>query len=342
MKRSNPGPATAPNAGAFARTRWLAPSHCPLPYLSWQSHMSFLQSPLAKNLETASKIMSNFSKFGILVGGACVISYSLRINYFPQDLTVGDGLLFILAAACFGMIYAFFVGGLICIGITLSPILRWIVRLVTKAISWRRKRDHKPTYELAPFQWIAPLYAVAAVFLILAFGRRDPSAYWNLPTLSITLYVFYSIYLSSGKKIREIEALKNQRIYTEAKENAVRIGDIDKLRGAQVLSLLTVLLLPLILGGVFGQLLDATMRAAHVRIEKAVLYVKEPYSTIIPQSLTSKTVVSPRLYTAFEGAIVLFKGFGKTTIVSFSDGTMVKKLEIPNEDIIIGDSLPVH
>jgi len=84
------------------------------------------------------------------------------------------------------------------------------------------------------------------------------------------------------------------------------------------------------------------MRAAHVRIEKAILYVKEPYSTIIPQSLISKNVTSPKDYTAFEGAVVLFKGFGKTTIVSFSDGTTVSKLEIPNEDIIIGDSLPGH
>ena len=70
--------------------------------------MSTTTSPLERNVESVSKIVALASKFGVLVGGVCVISYSLRINHFPQDLSVGDGILFLMAAACFGVIYIFY------------------------------------------------------------------------------------------------------------------------------------------------------------------------------------------------------------------------------------------
>ena len=92
--------------------------------------MPFIPSSLEQNLESVLKIVAVSSKFGVLVGGICVIAYSLRINYFPQDLSVGDGLLFIMAAACFGVIYAFFVGSLVSLGITVSPATRGVFQLI--------------------------------------------------------------------------------------------------------------------------------------------------------------------------------------------------------------------
>ncbi|GHU12009.1 hypothetical protein AGMMS50225_18870 [Betaproteobacteria bacterium] len=129
--------------------------------------------------------------------------------------------------------------------------------------------------------------------------------------------------------------LKNTVLYTNEKENIIQLGDPEKLRREQLLSLSTILVLPLLIGGVSGQLLDAAMRASHVRVEKPIIYVKEPHSSLLPEALISKGRNAPKDYTAFDGTVVLFKGFGKTTVVSFSDDNIARNLEIPNDQIII-------
>lgn len=256
--------------------------------------MSTFTSSLEKNIESVSKIAATASKFGILFGGICIITYSLRINHFPQDISVGDGLLFLMAAACFGVIYIFFTASLVSLGIALSPAIRAVFNVFFWGVNLFRKRKAEPAHTFAPFQWSAVLFALFSVFLILALGSQDSTAYWNLPMLSVGLYLFYSVYVSSGNKIKKIEAVKNTVLHTDEKENVVRLGDPEKLRRGQLFSLATILVLPLFFGGVSGQLLDAAMRAAHVRVEKPVIYVKEPYSSLLPKALTSKSQNAPK------------------------------------------------
>lgn len=297
--------------------------------------MSISTSSLEKNIESVSKVAAAASKFGILVGGVCVITYSLRINHFPQGLSVGDGLLFLMAASCFGMIYVVFIASLVSLGITLSPAIRAVFNVLVWGVNRFRKRKAEPAHTLAPFKFSAVVFAFFSVVIILVLGSQDSTAYWNLPMLSVGLYLFYSVYVSSGNKIKKIEAVKNAVLHTDEKENVVQLGDPGQLRRVQLFSLATILVLPLFIGGVSGQLLDAAMQTAHVRVENPVIYVKEPYSSLLPKALTSKSKNAPKDYTAFDGAVVLFKGFGKTTVVSFSDSTTTRKLEIPNDQIII-------
>lgn len=292
-------------------------------------------SSLEKNIESVSKLATTASKFGVLVGGVSVIAYSLRIDHFPQDLSVGDGLLFVMAAACFGVVYAFFVASLVSLGIAFSPAIRIIFKLVQWVGALFNKRIPEPKHAFAPFEWTAILFALFSAIIILAFGRENSTVYWSLPLLSLGLYFFYSVYVSSGNNIKKIEAVKNSVVHTPEKANVGQLGDPEKLRRGQLFSLATILIVPLLAGGVSGQLLDAAMRVAHVRIEKANIYVKEPYSSLLPNTLVSKSLRTPKEYVAYEGAIVLFKGFGKTTVISFSDGSMTRKLEIPNDQIII-------
>lgn len=299
--------------------------------------MPLIPSSFEQNLESVLKIATASSKFGVLVGCICVIAYSVRISYFPQDLSVGDGLLFIMAASCFGVIYAFFVGSLVSLGIFASPATRGLFHLIVWGVNLFKKRKVRPEHKLAPFLWTSPLFSIFAIIIILLFGHKDSRVYWSLPMLSVGLYLFYSVYLSCGKKIKEIETLRNSLVHTEAKENISQLGDVENLRTGQVFSLLTILVIPLLLGGVSGQLLDAAMRAAHVRIEKAVIFVREPYSSLLPKSLVSTDRPIPKDFIAFDGVVVLFKGFGNTTVISFPDGVKTKQLEIPNDQIIIED-----
>lgn len=297
--------------------------------------MTVTTSFLEQNFESLTKILTAASKIGIFVGGTCVIVYSLNIGHFPQDLSIGDGLLFLMAAGCFGVIYVFFVASLVGLGIFFSPLTRTVAQIIIRMLTFFRKRKPKQIYEFAPFQWTSVLFALFALMLIYALGLRDSSVRWNLPLLSVALYFFYSIYRASGIKIRKINEIQDSIVHSNEKDDIFQFGSTENLRKAQLFSLSVMLLFPLVFGGVFSQLLDAAMRAAHVRVENATIYVKEPYSSLIPKSAATAIKNVPTTYTKFDGVLILFKGFGKTTVISFKDGNISRKLEIPNEQLIV-------
>ena len=92
------------------------------------------------------------------------------------------------------------------------------------------------------------------------------------------------------------------------------------------------------LSGKFDKLVDSSMNAVHIRIENALVFVKEPYSTLFTNTLVLKNKVSPKDYKAFDKVDILFKGIGNTTVISFIDGDMRKQLEIPNDSIIVEEA----
>ncbi|RQO35871.1 hypothetical protein DBR37_05795 [Herminiimonas sp. KBW02] len=298
-----------------------------------------LQTTLSieKNIDSISKIATAAFKFGILVGGFCVIGYSIKIGHFPQDVSLGDGLLFLMTAGFFGIIYALFIASMVCLGITLSPILTVFVRIWTW-FETKYSKDGKKTkavHQLVQCNWQAAVISILAIFIIILLGRGDPFVYLNLPLLSIGLYLFYSLYISCGRKIKEIYAIKDSRFELQDSAAIGWNGDVEKFRQTQMIAVGVIFIIPLLGGGVTGQLLDAAMRAANVRIEKPILYVQEPYTSLLPKALVSEDHNVPHGYTAFEGITVLFSGFGKTAFVAFPEGGKVRKLEIANDKVII-------
>ncbi len=292
-------------------------------------------SSLEQNLNSLSKIITCALKLGILIGGVCVIVYSLKIGHFPQDISAGDGLLFLMAAACFGVVYVFFVASLVALGISVSPVVRVVFKFSVRGVNLFYRQKKQPVHEFAPFEWTAILFALFSIFIIIVLGSRDTAAYWNLPLLSIGLYFFYSLYLSFGKNIKQIEIVNNSLVHTTEKENIAQLGNLESLRKRQQFILAIILFIPLAIGGVSGELLDATMRMTHVRIEKSIIYIKEPYSSLIPKLIAATDHSAPKEYTPFDKIVVLFKGFGKITVISFQDGNTIRKLEIPNDQLII-------
>jgi len=295
-------------------------------------------SSLEQNLESLSRMAATASKIGILAGAICVIGYSLRISHFPQDISVGDGFLFLMAAACFGAVYVLFIASFVALGIFLSPFIRYVVKLFVWGYeSLHKRKIGEPFYEFAPFDWSAAIFSPFWILFMLVLGSSDSNAYWHLPLLSVSLYVVYSIYRSSGNKIAKIEEVNNSLMDTDEKRGIARFGNPQKFRRVQLFSLASILIVPLVISGYTGQLLDAAMRLANIRIEKPIIYVKEPYSSLIPKSAIATNVIAPKDYTAFDKTVVLFKGFGKTTVISIQDGVFTRRLEIPNDQVIVED-----
>ncbi|MCV2219013.1 hypothetical protein [Thauera sp. Sel9] len=293
--------------------------------------ISFLES----TIESLSKIAGSVFKFSIALGGICVVIYALRVGHFPQGISLGDGLLFLLAAACFGLVYALFVICMLSLGIFMSPILRpvlrgifWVVRMITRT-------DVKPAYELAGFHGLSVFFVFLALVFILGLGREDVSAYWGLPLLSIALYMFYSVAKDAGARYRRAERLLNATIDTPEKDMALRSGEMSRQKSTYLMCIVIIAVMPLFMSGVFGYLLNGSMRLAQVRVEDPTIYVKLPYSAMLPDELATSEVRTPEGYTAYRGTTVQFKGFGSMTVVSFPDKDRTRQLDIPNELLIV-------
>lgn len=289
---------------------------------------------LSKNIEGLLKVMTLASKAGILLGGICISAYSLKIGHFPQGLTIGDGLLFMLAAACFGMIYVFFVASLVSLGVTMSPLIKYLSKMYLWTYKFRAVKKPAQVYDFAKFKFSYLMFALFALLFIFGLGSNDHNVYWNLPLLSVAMYFFYSSYLSSGEKIKNLEISLKSIVKVDEKDNSA-ISKIENLRKAQVLSLGALLVMPMFIGGVTGQILDGAMRQAHVRVENATVFVKEPYATLMPITAKSSVQPLPSQYVKFEKIAVLFKGLGTTTVLSFIEGKVEKRLEIPNDQLIV-------
>jgi hypothetical protein len=103
----------------------------------------------------------------------------------------------------------------------------------------------------------------------------------------------------------------------------------------QRVALSTLIVASLVFGHVSGQLLDGAMRMGKIRLDHPIVYVKSPYASMIPSSLISKSQAKLADYTAFDNTVVLFNGFGKSTVISFVDSGKTRTLKIPNDNIII-------
>ena len=289
-------------------------------------------------VEDLTKIATSVTKLGIFIGAACIIAYCRSIGYFPQDLSLGDGLLFLMAACCFGLFYALFVASLVSLGIFVSPAIVKANRLYVRIWNAVGKTTKTPLEELAPFNAGCVGPAVLGVVLIWGLGRQSsvPSLAWILLfLLSISLYLVYSLYKSIDKKLKRICVVQRSPLESPHKEEIADLGDPSRLRTLRWITAGVIAFAPLFLGQVGTPLLTGAMRFAKIRLEHPTVYLKSPYSLMLPQDLRAKYVPALGDYTRFDGATVLFWGFGKTTVIAFPDHLRERTLKVPNDQIII-------
>lgn len=281
--------------------------------------------------------LTTFAKIAIPIGALSIVIYSFRIGYFPRDLSISDAILFMVGAFGFGSIAVIFVGSLLSLGIFISPGIRLVFRCVIYAINKFSETEVKPHHTFAPFHWLSACGSLYAFILIFFFGRENKYIYWQLPLVSILLYIFYSIYRSYGEKIQAHETKKTNVIFTSDSHDDNSKADTDKLKREKVFTLLGILLIPFLFGGASGQLLDQSMVILHIRINHAAILVQEPYASLLSNNQRYKYSNDPNNWYRYNGASVLFTGYGKYSVVSVKSGQENIKLEIPNDKIIIKD-----
>ncbi|HGH3647950.1 TPA: hypothetical protein ACJK7N_003491, partial [Acinetobacter baumannii] len=130
------------------------------------------------------------------------------------------------------------------------------------------------------------------------------------------------------------DASDHLKIFARKKLKRLETHIRDSLEIAFFISLTP--LVPLILIGDVGKVfLNYTMQNTGVRIEKATLYIKEPYANLIElPKITTKELRQNQIF-IFKDMKVPFQGIGKNTLVSYKVKDIEKQLVIPNEYITV-------
>lgn len=287
---------------------------------------------LDKKLEIANKALSLGFKFGILIGGAVLLSYCWTIGYFPQDVSVGDGLLFIMLAIAFSGVYFLFVVGLTCLGLTLRPIWNggqevyiWLLNKYNWAFRRNRQYERFTIIEAAKEHFIFALFGLIFVY---GFGSLDLRVVGSLVLVVFGCAFIWSLHQKNESTIIDIE---KQDVATEEEKDRVVY-----LKKNQKFVLLALMAIPLLFGGVSANLIDGTMRLSNIRAEKVTVHIKEPYLKYASEyGLKGAQSAFGKDYGKFEDMSILFNGFGKNAVITQNGIRHAPNLVIPNDHIIV-------
>lgn len=283
---------------------------------------------LEKKLDVIEKILSLAFKFGVAIGSAVLLFYCWKIGYFPQDISVGDGLLFILLAIAFGGAYLFFVVCLTSLGLFLRPLWHGLQRLFVLLLKGYKKITGK-TANYTPFAIEKGgselfFFAILGLIFIWGFSLSDIKV---LATLVLCVWGCALIWSSYQQNSREIDLLERRCNLTDDESKRFK-----QLTDFQPFLLVVILVVPLLIGGVSGKLLDGAMRLANVRDDTVVVHLKEPYVKYASEhGLKGGESNFGTEYSKFEKASILFNGFGKNSVIEFLGSNGRVSLVIPSD-----------
>ncbi|WP_343681968.1 hypothetical protein [Acinetobacter baylyi] len=303
-----------------------------------------------------TRFLSNFTQWHntgltliktfIAIGVLCLVAYLLTIQYVPSEISFGDTLVFLLIFASCAVVYAILSMILFFFGISLLPMTYLILSVVDKFLP-----AHIRIGEKLPFPKISVITLLSSLYLLylihdvlLKFWQM--SVYVTITSAFISLF-YYAFYLHR-QRIKEFNAkfenLKeiiddpyasdNLKLFAQKK-----IKELDTYIKSSIeiiISLALVPLVPMILIGDVGKLfLNYTMQNTGVRMEKATLYIKEPYASLIDLPKTTTKELTQHHMFIIKDITILFQGVGKNTLVSYHANGFEKKLILPNESIIV-------
>lgn len=266
-----------------------------------------------KNIEAASRALGLLFKLGVGAGALLMFAYCSSIGFYPTGVEVGDGLFFVAIALCFGFSYTLVVMFLGSAGAVLSTVLKPLFVLMEKKFAKdvgkvRRLQPFKLTAEYTPV-WIVG--TLALVFMV-AYAIKDAEAALMLFGAAVVMAVGLaglSPMADSGEQQRP--ALK-------------------------FMLALYIYFAPLLVGGLFGNVLDQTFRLAGVRLESVSLYLDtEFYRDIVENGEIPNDDLTGR-FQKLENAEVLFTGVGSSSLVKIKqNGGNGRVFVIPNDQFHI-------
>lgn len=273
------------------------------------------QSIITK-VEFIDKFLGLSFKIGLLLGGAILIFYCKEIGYFPADITIGDGLSFIMLAMGFGIVYLFFVTCFTSLGLCLRPEFTIIQQLfLFIANKFNKESSNSSQLEVIKIReanWSNFVFALFGVYMIYRFTLINTE---NLIPLGLCTFIsacLWSICLDNEDNIR---ILTKQRQLTTQKKTDLAL----KIKNRYIM-LIFFVIMPGLISGIFSDMLDATMRFVKIRNDNVTVHIKEPYTINLSEiNLKGSKSSFGENYKKYEHVNILFSGIGKNTVLSIKN-----------------------
>ena len=173
-------------------------------------------SAIETKIDTVSNALSLAFKLGVVLGSAVLLMYCWRIGYFPQDVSVGDGIVFILLAIAFGGLYSFFVVSLTSLGY----VLKYPLLLIKHG--WYLRQEHRrnasgapastPPQSLAPFEPVFLIFAAFGVFFIVMLSQIHAITALLLTICAVACIFIWGINQNNANKIIALEQIANKSV----------------------------------------------------------------------------------------------------------------------------------
>lgn len=282
----------------------------------------------------------------IAIGVLCLVAYLVMISYIPSELSFSDTFIFLLIfSACF-TVYVGLGIILFLFGTSLVPLTYIIFSVVDKYLTPHIRIGQKLPFPKISITTLAAslylLYVIHSLFLL----NWKINLYIGV-TVFFIAFTYYPFYINRqkikefNKKYENLEdiiddpdASESLKIFAKKKLKRLETHIKDSLQIA--IFLILIPLVPMVFIKDIGDtFLNYVMQKTGVRVEKATLYIKEPYADLIelPKS-TTKELSQYKIF-IFKDIKVLFQGIGKSTLVSYKVKDIEKQLVIPNEYITV-------
>ncbi|WP_218657723.1 hypothetical protein, partial [Acinetobacter baumannii] len=254
--------------------------------------MNDLITRCVNNLGQWHEVALTVTKAIVAIGVLCLVAYLLTISYIPSEISFGDTLIFLLISAAFSIAYTVLGFMLFFFGTSLAPVTYLVLSLVDKYLP-----PHIRIGKKLPFPKINIITLIGSLYLLYVIHGIF-LLHWKINlyigiTVFFIAFAYYPFYMNR-QKIKEFnikfenladivddpDASDHLKIFARKKLKRLETHIRDSLEIAFFISLTP--LVPLILIGDVGKVfLNYTMQNTGVRIDKATLYIKEPYANLI-------------------------------------------------------------
>ncbi|BCX75223.1 MULTISPECIES: hypothetical protein [Acinetobacter] len=282
------------------------------------------------------------AKFIIGIGIFFILLYFWHIDYFPTDLSLGDGLLFFLITIKFLLIYAFFLSSNYALGGILIFVLK-MVRNFFKVLFSLRERLSKGLIDLIFLNLdlrkiLKKISNNFIKFLFYIFGFAYALIFYSGKSINILVMLFLSILLKVfiDKFIEDLKNNNNQLDKIRSNEKNIKLS----------MMLLYILLVPSSVYVFYVEksnniFINIALGSVREDERNSLIFIKKEFKDFFPDS---KIGDKKGEYIELEGGEILLKGVGKNALIQYTtktkdqNGKDVKikiKVEVPNEALLI-------
>nr|WP_256350824.1 hypothetical protein [Acinetobacter sp. CWB-G5] len=282
------------------------------------------------------------AKFTIGVGICFILLYFWYIDYFPTDLSLGDGFLFFLITIKFLFVYALFLGSHYALGSVLLFFLK-VVWGFFKVLFSLRGSLSKGLIDLIFFKpninyFLNGLSKIFIKFLFYTLGFTFIFVFYSGKSINLLIMLFLSIILKIfiDKFVENLKANNAGLKEDENKNKNIRLS----------MMLLYILLVPSSVYVFYSEkskniFINTALGSVREDEKNSLIYIKDGFKDFFPESKIGKKKGG---YVEIKGGEIILKGVGKNALIQYTtktnnqNGSEVKikvKVEIPNEALLI-------